>query len=124
VPESLSEIIAGVRISGEDGEDEVNKAEEMLPGLNLNDLDVSSNDNSSNDSFLDISEASSSNDDNWSASSPEQAIDKMSHCLWSHQKSGELYILSGIHINPIMLHIVLYSFRPVLFLSESTSTET
>jgi hypothetical protein len=60
----------------------------MLPGLNLNDLDISSNDNSSNDSFLDISEASSLNDDNWSATSPEQAVDKKSHCLWSHQKSG------------------------------------
>jgi hypothetical protein len=88
VPESLSEILAGVRISGDDVEDEVNKAEEVLPGLDLNDLDISSNDNSSNDSFLDISEASSLNDDNWSSTSPEQAVGKMSHCPWSCQKSG------------------------------------
>jgi hypothetical protein len=88
VPESLSEILAGVRISGDDGEDEVNKAEEVLPGLNLNDLDISSNDNSNSDSFLDISEASSLNDDNWSAASPEQTENKTPHCLWNCQKSG------------------------------------
>lgn len=124
VPESLSEILAGVRISGDDVDNEVNKAEEVLPDLDLNDLDISSNENSSNDSFLDISEASSLNDDNWSATCPEQAVDKMSHCLWNCQKSGELYTFSNVHINPIMSHIVPYSFRPVLFPSQGTSTES
>jgi hypothetical protein len=88
VPESLSEMLAGVRILGEEGQDEVNKAEEVLPGANLNDSDINSNENSSNGSFVDISEASSLNDDNWSATSPGQAEDKVSHCLWSCQKSG------------------------------------
>lgn len=108
VPESLTEILAGVRISGDDGEDEVNKAEEMLPGVSLNDLDISSSDNSSNDSFLDISEASSLNDDNWSAASPEQAEDKMSHCLWSSQKSGS-GILKFFQTYEKVAHHLLYS---------------
>ena len=88
VPESLSEILAGARISQTDGEDEVNRAEEALPGLNLNDLGVTSSDTSSNDSFLDISETSSCNSDRWSATSPEQTEYKKSHCLWKCRISG------------------------------------
>jgi hypothetical protein len=82
VPESLSDILAGVRISGVDGEDEVNRAEEVFPDLNLSDPD------SSNDSFLDISETSSLNSGNWVAASLVQTENKKTHCLWSCQKSG------------------------------------
>jgi hypothetical protein len=85
VPESLSEILAGARISQDD---EVNRAEEALPGLNLNDLDIISSDTSSIDSFLDISETSSCDSDKWSAASPEKAEDKKSQCVWKCQKSG------------------------------------
>jgi hypothetical protein len=88
VPESLSEILAGRRISQDNGEDEVNRAEEALPGLNLNDLDITSSYTSSNDSFLDISETSSCNSDKWSGASQEQTADRKSHCLWKCQKSG------------------------------------
>jgi hypothetical protein len=88
VPESLSEILTGMKISRDDGEGEVNRAEEVLPGLNLDDLDIISDDNSSSDSFLDISETSSLNFDNCSTAIPEHTEDKKSHCLWSCQKSG------------------------------------
>jgi len=107
VPESLSEILAGARISQNDDEDEVNRAEEALPGLNLNDLDITSSDTSSSDSFLDISETSSCASDKWNASSPEQTEDKKSHCLWKCQKSGQFYACSSIRINLVILLIVL-----------------
>lgn len=107
VPESLSEILAGARISQNDGEDDVNRAEEALPGLNWDDLDITSSDTSSNDSFLDISETSSCNSDKWNAASPERTEDKKSHCLWNCQKSGQFYTCSSIHINLVMLPIVL-----------------
>jgi hypothetical protein len=140
VPESLSDILAGARIEGADGEDEVNRAEEAFPGLNLSDPD-SSNDYSSNDSFLDISETSSLNSEDWTAASPEQTGNKKTHCIWSCQKLGQLDICSiritstgeicstrytliehffCIHSNLIKLLVALYGFRKVLLLSEET----
>jgi hypothetical protein len=128
VPESLSEILAGMRISRGDDEDEVNRAEEAFPSLNLSDPDISSIDYSSNDSFLDISETSSLNSENWIAASPEQTEDRKTHCLWSCQKSGSLNICStkftsvehfhSFHFDLIILLIALCGFRQVLFLSE------
>jgi hypothetical protein len=88
VAESLSEMLDEIKISEDEGQDEVNNAEETLPDTNLNYPNINSNENSSSGSFWDISEASSLNDDNWDAASPEQAEDKMSHCLWTWQKSG------------------------------------
>lgn len=108
VPESLSEILAGARISQNDDEDEVNRAEEALPGLNLNDLDITSSDTSSNDSFLDISETSSCTSDKWNAASLEQTEDKKSHCLWKCQKSGS-GILKFFKTYEKVAHHLLYS---------------
>jgi len=123
VPESLSEILAGARISQNDGEDEVNRAEEALPDLNFNDLDITSSDTSSNESFLDISETSSCNSDKWNAASPEQTEDNKSHCLWKCQKSGS-GILKFFQTYEKVAHHLLYSLligRTVVLVGKHSS---
>ncbi|KAJ4447227.1 hypothetical protein ANN_09230 [Periplaneta americana] len=122
VPESLSEILAGARISGGEGEDEINKAEEVIPGLTLSHPDFNSNDNSSNESFLDISETSSVTEDNWRAS-PENSEEKKSHCVWSCHKTG-FGILKFFKTYDKAAHHVLYSLligRTVVFVGDESS---
>jgi hypothetical protein len=80
-------MLAGERTEGESDQDEVNKAEEMLPGISI-DLESKSNESSGSAGYLDISESDILIDDNWNADGSEKAEDKMSPCLFSCEKSG------------------------------------